>query len=317
MGITTQQLPKGVTKAAPYDFVPLEKGFTTSTIIPSNPALNFDATTGQLKFTPTQAGLFVLRIKASEYRNGTYLGQVNRDYQIIASSCFTANTKPELKIWHDTSYTALTTDKQFNSNKNVCYNIIALDTIQGQILNLSLSKTVAGWNLTPKRYTTKKQHDTAYFKLCYDKCVKNDVSLYNLDLKLENSNNCSNPNFAILKTKITKNNVEQTPPLILTPPEYRASSTYTVDDTLNLDFGFISPDSNVITANGKSANGNLPNLSSKNNLKTSFNLKHTFSCSDFFSSPNKYTLQAIDSACGIAKETAVELQFKVKDKNLI
>ncbi len=52
----------------------------------------FDQQTGQMTFTPTQVGKFVVAVLVSEYRNGVLIGTTMRDIQIVVISC--SNTAP-------------------------------------------------------------------------------------------------------------------------------------------------------------------------------------------------------------------------------
>lgn len=47
----------------------------------------FDPNTGQLSFTPTSVGNYVLAYEVCEYRNGTLLGCVTREFQMVIQAC--------------------------------------------------------------------------------------------------------------------------------------------------------------------------------------------------------------------------------------
>ncbi len=71
--------------------IPFAAGYTFNVPIPG---ITLNASTGQLTFTPTTLGNFVLAVKACEYEYGTglLLGCVTRDIQFVVINC--ANTQP-------------------------------------------------------------------------------------------------------------------------------------------------------------------------------------------------------------------------------
>ncbi|MCW5899056.1 MAG: gliding motility-associated C-terminal domain-containing protein [Flavobacteriales bacterium] len=71
----------------PYIQVPWGPGYSESYQIASNPAIAVDPVTGQLTFTPTLIGDFVVAIAAKEYRNGQLLSVVIRDFLFSVVPC--------------------------------------------------------------------------------------------------------------------------------------------------------------------------------------------------------------------------------------
>lgn len=61
------------------------------------PTLNgfiFDQATGQMSFTPTQQGVYVVDVLVTEYRNGVVIGTTMRDIQIVIINC--NNNSPQV-----------------------------------------------------------------------------------------------------------------------------------------------------------------------------------------------------------------------------
>lgn len=69
-------------------------GYSLNSPVPSSNGFNLDPTTGNVCFTPTQQGRFVIAIRVSEYRNGVLIGTTMRDIQIVVINC--NNTTPRL-----------------------------------------------------------------------------------------------------------------------------------------------------------------------------------------------------------------------------
>lgn len=74
--------------APPYQFVPFLGGFSFFNPITAAPAFSIDPQTGLLTGIPIQVGQFVFAICVEEWRNGTLLSTLRRDFQFnVSSSC--------------------------------------------------------------------------------------------------------------------------------------------------------------------------------------------------------------------------------------
>lgn len=62
-------------------------GFSAANPLPTASGFNFDPSTGQMSFTPTTQGVYVVDVLVSEYRNGVLIGTTMRDIQIIVINC--------------------------------------------------------------------------------------------------------------------------------------------------------------------------------------------------------------------------------------
>ena len=83
----------------PYPDVTWLSGFGADRAIPGSPTLSVNARTGQLSVTATQLGLYVFAVKVEEYRNGTKIGEVRRDFQFLVIDCPPATTPtPDIQI---------------------------------------------------------------------------------------------------------------------------------------------------------------------------------------------------------------------------
>lgn len=69
-------------------------GYSASQPIQSNPPVTFDLTTGDMCMTPTQFDISIFALVITEYRNGVFVGQVERDIQIQVINC--NNSLPSL-----------------------------------------------------------------------------------------------------------------------------------------------------------------------------------------------------------------------------
>lgn len=75
--------------ADPPPFIPLvwAPGYDETHQILGTPDLTIDPVTGMLKCNPNTLGIYVYAVKVSEYRDGVYLGSVQREFQINVVNC--------------------------------------------------------------------------------------------------------------------------------------------------------------------------------------------------------------------------------------
>lgn len=70
----------------PYTNVPFSPGFNPATPIPSSPPLQINQSNGTLSIRPSQTGQYVFAICVTEYKNGSPIGTIRRDFQFNVSS---------------------------------------------------------------------------------------------------------------------------------------------------------------------------------------------------------------------------------------
>jgi len=71
----------------PYDTLTWGTGFFTRYQIPSSPNLTIDSTTGIIRVRPDQVGTYIFAVCVQEYRDGVFLSENRRDYQITTTLC--------------------------------------------------------------------------------------------------------------------------------------------------------------------------------------------------------------------------------------
>ena len=62
-------------------------GYSAASPMPTNGGFNFDPSSGQMTFIPTQQGVYVVDVLVTEYRNGQVIGTTMRDIQIVIINC--------------------------------------------------------------------------------------------------------------------------------------------------------------------------------------------------------------------------------------
>jgi gliding motility-associated-like protein len=109
----------------------------TSGLLPPNPPVIFDMTTGEMVVYPTAQEVTVLAVLVSEYRNGVLIGQVIRDIQLRILPC--SNVIPTL--------TGMNGLPQFN--RNICVGAPCTFVIGSLDGNLSNTTTMSWDNGIP------------------------------------------------------------------------------------------------------------------------------------------------------------------------
>ncbi|GAB2533590.1 gliding motility-associated C-terminal domain-containing protein [Spirosoma aerophilum] len=94
-GYTNRNQPNSTSSVprASYPAISWSPGYGLTNIIPGNPALSINPTTGQLTVRATQAGLYLFTVQCEEFRNGQRIGVVRRDFQLPVVDC-SKNTPP-------------------------------------------------------------------------------------------------------------------------------------------------------------------------------------------------------------------------------
>jgi gliding motility-associated-like protein len=136
----------------------------TAPYSPTNPmptasGFIFDSQTGQMTFTPTTAGNYVVTVKVDEYRNGVLIGTTMRDIQFVVLSC--TNTPPIINGNITTSNSSGGAVIDYNSlgvcpGATVTFNITAYDPTQQPItVTSNISTSIPGATLvtTPLKGT--------------------------------------------------------------------------------------------------------------------------------------------------------------------
>ncbi|AQG82283.1 hypothetical protein AWR27_02725 [Spirosoma montaniterrae] len=76
-----------------YPTVTWASGISLANVIPGNPPLTIDPTTGTVSVRATREGLYLFTVLCEEYRNGVKIGSVRRDMQLPVVDC-SRNTPP-------------------------------------------------------------------------------------------------------------------------------------------------------------------------------------------------------------------------------
>ncbi|MGD1846356.1 MAG: gliding motility-associated C-terminal domain-containing protein [Salibacteraceae bacterium] len=135
-------LVNALTGLGPTDTVVYAGGFSALQPIPG---IVLDTATGQLTFTPTTSGNFIVVVRVEEYDdNGNLIGTVTRDIQFVVQVC--NNNVPQVDTGGISNFTGTGTKLDSNSvevclGENFCFDVVFLD--QDTLDTLELSSNVA------------------------------------------------------------------------------------------------------------------------------------------------------------------------------
>ena len=94
-GYTNRTMPLGDRSVkAGYPTITWAPGIGLANIIPGNPPLSIDPTTGQLRVRATTQGLYLFTVQCEEFRNGQRIGLVRRDFQLPVIDCSRTTPPP-------------------------------------------------------------------------------------------------------------------------------------------------------------------------------------------------------------------------------
>ncbi len=83
-----------------YPLVSWSPGISDQNMIPGIPSLKISPRGGNLSVVASQLGLYVFTIQVEEYRNGTKIGLVRRDFQLLVIEC-SKNAPPEPFVYYE------------------------------------------------------------------------------------------------------------------------------------------------------------------------------------------------------------------------
>jgi gliding motility-associated-like protein len=242
-GNSTRNNPGNLSPVAgPYSLVSWLFGFSANSAIPNNglPASQFkiNAQTGQITVTPNLTGLFVFSIICREFRNGTQIGLVRRDYQLMVLDC-PKNQPPSIQaqigevngqaIFYQENQ-IITVDAKTNE---LCFKVWLKD----QEVNQNLSITAEGRNfqlrqsiLSASQGRVNGVGDSLKIDVCWPRCLisqmaNNQLVPFEFDL-IVRDNGCPSAKADTLKIKLISNPVINNKPLAKTDAAIDASRKY-------------------------------------------------------------------------------------------
>ncbi|SDL99710.1 gliding motility-associated C-terminal domain-containing protein [Catalinimonas alkaloidigena] len=213
---------------APYRPVQWEQGYDSAAAILGRPTLAIDSLTGRMQVSPSQPGLYLYSIICEEYRDGQFIGLVQRDFQLLVLDC-PRNDAPLMQLstasrekggagplyrpgdtldifpWQSPCFDVFLTDNDFLERVTVTAEAVNFEPVTSLTSQSSFLLTGAG--------------DTATFQVCGPDC-NNPRGIYQVNLYAADDG-CPLPKVDTLTLYFRLSAEEnQAPVLAVDAPEY-------------------------------------------------------------------------------------------------
>jgi len=192
---------------APHPRVSWIPSISLNNVIPGPQPLRVDERTGQLRFTADRIGLFVFSVLCEELRNGTKIGEVRRDFQILVIDC-PPNDPPLVQLKEKSKPNFYREGEVITlraSQADRCLDLLLADAsnqtnVRVKINPLNFPANVV--SITPSAGTIRGARDTLRSKLCWTECAASEPgNPYEFDVIIEDDG-CPLPNKDTLRVKL-------------------------------------------------------------------------------------------------------------------
>ena len=185
-------LDPSLTQIVPVTYI---NGLSYNDPLFSNGGILFDPATGDFCVTPSQTQVTVFAVLVDEYRNGVYIGTVERDIQLTVNNC--SNIVPTLTgINGGNSF-----DASVCAGQQLCFWVHTGDGNAADITTLTWNNGIPGASFTP----TGTQRDSARF--CWTPTAADAGSVPHCFTATVTDNACPYPATQTLSYCITVNSV--------------------------------------------------------------------------------------------------------------
>jgi gliding motility-associated-like protein len=315
---------------APHRLVAWAPGYSNTLQIMGSPSLNINPQTGFLSVTPDRTGLFVFSVKCEEYRNGTKIGEVRRDFQLFVVDC-PQNDPPAISMLNpetgnlytegDTLFLSRTDDLCLkfkitdpDSDEKLTVQAIPLNFTPGGPLLSEGSNTVIGIV-----NSSTNPSDSLQYELCLEPCLTQNGEAYRITLA-GRDNACSVPQRSRLNLIVIVEPDPNAPP-VAEVARQNDTITVRVGEQLVLPARASDPDQDVLKL---TAVGNGFALAAKGMsfpeqvgvAEVSGDFTWTVPCNAYTDEILRVDFVAADENCGLANTDTVTVWFRVEHSDL-
>lgn len=307
---------------APYPNVQWANGYSAINALNSQPSpLSIHPVTGLLTVRPKFLGLFVFSVMCQEYRDGVYIGQVRRDYQLLVKDCL-PNNSPQVEIKNPAGGYYTNGDTiEIKATDNHCFSFSIKDAPLGSDVSQSMKIKATPVNFVASQYpftltvasgTTTQTKDSITSSICFGACsfTTQTDSLFKIDITATDDG-CSLPKSTTLRLVFKIEPTPNTAPILKFQTDPNAALTTHRRDTVHITAGqvfsatirgtdlekdYLQLRTKIVKWN--SANGTL-NLPTRNLLKDSVSSVFSIqtNCTASADSPYIFDFILTDSSC--------------------
>jgi gliding motility-associated-like protein len=259
-GYTTTTMPVYTVPArpAPYPEVRWQQGYNANTQVQGDPPININRNTGQLTMRPNRKGLFVFSIRAQEYRAGSKIGEVRRDFQVLVLDC-PRNQSPQVVAREQGTkeFYQKGTVLRISPTDNRCIDIFITDPDLSEFVSLRARPV----NFSGQEYTFQgttsgminqgAATDSLKATICFSECFDTGGKVYELDL-IVRDDGCSLPRQDTVRLSLVVEPIPDAPPTVSLSTNTRVFKVKS-GDKIAFDVLGIDPDEDIVslTAEGQ------------------------------------------------------------------
>ena len=319
-------------QAGPYETVDWRAGYGPENMIPGDPSLNIDKK-GLVTVKPSQPGLYVFSVICEEYRDGSKIGTVVRDFQMLVINCTTGSPPEAHVLKPGSSETYNETDTLiFKIAEDKCMDIVVTDQdvgpIKGRIVEI---EGISPGFLPVTSGNIGTPGAEIRLQACFPECPSPEGGAFAMYVIIKDDN-CSLPMQDTVKIIAKIIPEPNTAPEVTAGLAFNtAEKTYTAEVIPGQPFSFDifgndkELDSLLLAAIGKdfdfAALGmQIGDAEGKAPLKTAFNWKVPCDLFDDGSEEKSYEFQLITTdkrKCGFQKSDTVTVILRVKKQDKI
>lgn len=222
---------------APYSNVSWANGYSATNALNSQPKpLSIHPVTGLLTVRPKSLGLFVFSVLCQEYRNGVYIGQVRRDYQLLVKDCL-PNNAPSVQLKNPATGGFYTNGDtiEIKATDSHCFSFSVKDMPLGSDVSQSMKIKATPVNFVASQYpfsltatsgTTTQTKDSVTTSICFGSCsfTTQTDSLFKIDITATDDG-CSIPKSTTLRLVFKIEPASNTAPILKFQANGNAVST--------------------------------------------------------------------------------------------
>jgi gliding motility-associated-like protein len=162
-------------RPAPYPVAQWISGITTRNSVPGTPPLSISRD-GLLTVVPSQSGLFVFSVLCEEYRDGSRIGEVRRDFQMLVIDCPDPGVQPKLMVRTPgaDAFTETPDTLIFTSEEEKCYEFKVRDADGAENLQFRVRPVNFNADLNASLSVLSGElegpDDSFTFQFCFPEC---------------------------------------------------------------------------------------------------------------------------------------------------
>ncbi|MCG8309896.1 MAG: gliding motility-associated C-terminal domain-containing protein [Cytophagales bacterium] len=225
---------------APHPTVTWVNGINSTYQIPGNPTLAINDK-GFLTVTPSTEGLFVFSVKCEEFREGTKIGEVVRDFQLFVIDCPDPGIPPEIQVKAPGSeiFVSELDTIILNVDDDKCFDFSIKDKDVSETISISAEPVNFEANLASILSANigyiEHPQDTLGIQVCLPDCPYLQNEPFIIDV-IARDFTCPQPLMDTMRLIVLVEPPPNQPPKFIEPTDVHINATYIEGSVINLAF---------------------------------------------------------------------------------